>query len=893
MLTLKYEYIDKNGSFRTSNIDGDSGLYLPIAGENGLKGCVTPLLGGDSKIGQNEFLLQPTTEEDLYSSKCSRNFWCRLEGTKVWSATGNSAEQIINRMKNIDKEECYVEAGFMWQKQIRKNKSLGIASDILSFVPYDEPQAEIMRVTITNLNEYDIKFDGIVAIPLYGKSADNIRDHRHVTSLLNRVNINHDGILLKPTLSFDERGHQINRNIYGVVGHMDDGTKPSRFYADIEEFIGEDGDLLAPKAVYSNVTGSKPGDSVEGYDAIGGLEFDDVLLGVNESKSFIIILGVYESREEFERVSSKYSTSESVEEALSDLKSYWTGKINVHYSTGNTRFDQWMNWINFQPILRRIYGCSFLPHHDYGKGGRGWRDLWQDSLALLVIDPRDVRKMLVDNFQGVRIDGSNATIIGNKSGEFIADRNNITRVWMDHGVWPFITVNSYINYTGDTDILFEKISYFKDKQINRGERKTRTFEGALVTEEGKTYLGTVLEHILVENMTAYFDVGAHCHIRLRGADWNDAIDMASEKGESVAFTAAYAGNLREIASLLKVCKSKYGIKSVELFKEIDTLMALSNEKRKSAKERHTIINEYYTNVCKKISGKTNRYDIDELCTTLNKMSDDLMNNIRSKEWVGEGEDHWYNGYYDNSGKQVEGGDRMMLTSQVFMIMSGTATDDQMKEIIDSIDKYLFSPEIGGYRLNTNFNEVKLDMGRMFGFAYGHKENGAVFSHMAVMYANALYKRNYAKEAYKVIKTLFDQCENSEVSKIYPGIPEYFNEKGQGMYPYLTGAASWLMMTILNESFGIKYVFGKLFLSPKLVAEQFNEEGFAEVVFFHDEKEFLVIYENKEKLEFGEYRIGGINLNGCSLICDSIEYEIPDCRIMSQKNRIHLQLVKRR
>ena len=37
---------------------------------------------------------------------------------------------------------------------------------------------------------------------------------------------------------------------------------------------------------------------------------------------------------------------------------------------------------------------------------------------------------------------------------------------------------------------------------------------------------------------------------------------------------------------------------------------------------------------------------------------------------------WFNGYYDNNGNQVEGvhggNVRMMLTSQVFSIMSGTA-----------------------------------------------------------------------------------------------------------------------------------------------------------------------------------------------------------------------------
>lgn len=53
----------------------------------------------------------------------------------------------------------------------------------------------------------------------------------------------------------------------------------------------------------------------------------------------------------------------------------------------------------------------FSPYHDYGKGGRGWRDLWQDCLALLIMEPSEVRQMIIDNYGGVRIDGTNATII--------------------------------------------------------------------------------------------------------------------------------------------------------------------------------------------------------------------------------------------------------------------------------------------------------------------------------------------------------------------------------------------------------------------------------------------------------------------------------------------------
>ena len=65
----------------------------------------------------------------------------------------------------------------------------------------------------------------------------------------------------------------------------------------------------------------------------------------------------------------------------------------------------------------------------------------------------------------------------------------------------------------------------------------------------------------------------------------------------------------------------------------------------------------------------------------------MMKNIRANEWVKDGEDGWFNGYYDNHGRKVEGvmdeSVRMMLTGQVFAIMSGTATEDQVESICRS------------------------------------------------------------------------------------------------------------------------------------------------------------------------------------------------------------------
>ncbi len=221
--------------------------------------------------------------------------------------------------------------------------------------------------------------------------------------------------------------------------------------------------------------------------------------------------------------------------------------------------------------------------------------------------------------------------------------------------------------------------------------------------------------------------------------------------------------------------------------------------------------------------------------------------------------HWFNSYYDNHQRPLEGigenGVSMMLTGQVFAIMSGTATDEQVRSITRSADRYLYRREAGGYRLNTDFHELKFDMGRMFGFAYGEKENGAVFSHMTVMYANALYRRGFVREGYKALQALADAALDFQTSRIYPGIPEYFNADGRGMYHYLTGAASWYMMTVMTEAFGVHGENGDLVITPRLVREQFDEAGEAAIDFSFAGKQFHVVITNPDGKDFGEYRAG--------------------------------------
>jgi len=876
-----YRFLDRKGTFYMDDPDNNSYLYFPLAGEQGLKSAITPTLGGDIKTGQNQFLLQPVSAEDLHNNRSTRNFWCNIEGKGIWSATGVSAEQQSYKFSD-KKEKSYLEAGILWHRITRESGRYGLRSIITSFVPVCGYNVEIMYIEINNTGSKPVTFTPTAAVPIYGRSADNIRDHRHVTSLLHRIKTTDYGVQVTPTLTFDERGHQKNTVTYFVSGVSGSGQKPAGFYPVAEKYIGEGGSFDWPEAIVRNLPPVKPGAYIEGYEAVGAIKFEKVTLQPNENISYTILLGICNADEDADKIISEFDNSEKVKNQLVRVKSYWNQKCDVIYRTSDGNFDNFMYWVNFQPVLRRIYGCSFLPHHDYGKGGRGWRDLWQDCLALLIMSPESVKDMLINNFGGVRIDGTNATIIGSVPGEFIADRNNITRVWMDHGVWPCLTTKLYIDQTGDISVLLKENTYFKDRQVVRGTKTDDSWNPSkppiLLDRYGNPYYGTILEHLLLQNLTAFYEVGEHNHIKLRNADWNDALDMAPDKGESVAFTAAYAANLEILADLISQLTDRFKTDTIEIAKEMAVLFEDDINLYNDSEKKRKLLDDYSHNCYSGISGVKTRISCEQAINSLKNKAEWIKNHIRETEWIeADGNTGWFNGYYDDHGNRVEGicdgKARMMLTSQVFTIMSGTATDKQVRKIISAADKYLYEESIGGYRLNTNFHEIKTDLGRMFGFAYGHKENGAVFSHMAVMYANALYKRGYVREGYKAINALYRQAMNFEISRIYPGIPEYFNNEGRGMYHYLTGSASWLMLTVITEMFGIKGINGNLIIEPKLLKEQFDNDGRASIELHFGNKKFRVFYVNENHLDYGSYLIRYIYIDGKKMKVNGEKAEI--------------------
>jgi cellobiose phosphorylase len=213
------------------------------------------------------------------------------------------------------------------------------------------------------------------------------------------------------------------------------------------------------------------------------------------------------------------------------------------------------------------------------------------------------------------------------------------------------------------------------------------------------------------------------------------------------------------------------------------------------------------------------------------------------------------------------------------LVNDIATKDQATSLIRKTKELLYESNLGGYKLNTKYEENKF-FGRAFYFSYNHKENGAVFSHMVMMYAFGLYNYGYVKEGRQAVMNLLELSLDKK-SKVYRGIPEYFNDKGEGKYSYLTGSASWLIYLIRNQIFGIKFKNGNLFLEPKLDSEDFiDSKAIINTVIFG--KKVEITYQNENLIPYNEYKIGSIFSEGKKL-------SLP---IKKGYNKILVRLVKK-
>lgn len=759
---------------KKQHIKYNQGIYFPLMNQKGLKGFITPFFAGHLAIDHDHYILEPTSERDLYK-QTSRNVMFFIDGKRF---------DLNGQLEHQQDTTVIYETGLSYQKVTREEGNISI--ETTSFL-VSETNIERHLIKIKNKHDQPVTFKAVSAIELYGRSAENQRDHRHVTSLLNVSEFTKNTLVMTPTLHFDETGHHKNDLSYGVsfqmVGHENIGASPS-----LDRFIGE-GSFMYPRGLDDVITSG----IFYGYETIAAFQTESIMLTPHEEKEIVFSIGVDDDKARLTHALNQALNPQTfISERQQSEMFYQPYVQDLSFKLISEDVSNRLQFVSLQPLFRRVMGNSYLPHHDYGKGGRGWRDLWQDLIALNMYYDPQVYDMLFQYFKGVRLDGSNATIIGDQPGSFKADRNAIARVWSDHGAWPLITLMMYIHETGDVDFLMRKQAYFSDHLYGYGQFKTQ--EKPSFT----TYEGTILEHLLIQHVVALHHVGTHGYIKLMDADWNDGLDMGHEQGETIAFTMMYVNNIKSLIELIETLNET----SFELFAPLQQLIL------------NQINLETYFNIREITVSTISKLDLIKALESLYQTHYDHLQ-FAFKDDV-------FQSYYDHQGRLLDDSNTVMLTGQAMALLNHIATKDQAIKIAKKTKAALYQKHLGGYQLNSHYEVDKHPLGRAFYFAYGHKENGAVFSHMAMMYAYGLYQYDLNVEAREAWFSILNQSMQQH-SQVYEGIPEYFNDEGKGKYLYLTGSASWLLYILRQQVFGLHFHFGKLYLNPKLVLDDFIDQ----------------------------------------------------------------------
>ncbi len=875
MTGVSWKFSDENdGSFYVENANHLPVLYFPLMNTKGMKSFVTPELKGDVCKDFHHYLTTPTVTEEIHRNISSRNFWIKAENKEPWSATGQSVFQKSNKWDQ-PKDDYSLSANIGAFTTKRKQNETGLDTTITTFVPEGDDFVELLKITVTNTGSENQTFRPTYALPLFGRSADNVRDHRQVTTMFQENFVEEYGVRIKPKIMHDESSHSVNHTNYVVLGFGEKGAKPEGIWARLHDFIGQSGSLDNPEAIYKDLEAPKLTDlELHGKEAVAGLNFKEKTLAPGEKVDYIIVHGITDHTEDLKAWKKKYATVDKVDKILETTLNFWKEKLNsVDIHTGDKHYDNWVKWIEYQVKCRQIFGNSFLPDYGYGRGGRGWRDLWQDLLSIFLVDPKSAHEEIVNCFKGIRIDGSNATIIGEQPGEFKADRNNIPRTWCDHGTWPVFVLNFYLNQTGDLDILNKEITYWKDMFINRSKMISGNWKDeqghSQKTSDNEIYTASIFEHLLIQQLSAFYNVSDQNILLLEGADWNDTYDMAREKGASVCFFSFYAYNFIILTDILKKIKAS-GVQSIAILEEITLLLDyLPGQYRidyQSPKAKRELLDKYFKSVAHSVSGNKKMVLIDDLIIDLESKSKHISAHILEQEIVETKEgDRFFNGHYDNLenriGGEKEDGVMMDLTSQVMPILCKIADKKMSAEVYDSIKKVLKDDGIPGIRLTSEFKNIDLNIGRITGFVYGYKEHGSKWVQQNIMLAYALYDHGLVAQANEIMKEVYEIANNTATAKIFPGVPSYFDNQNKGAYAYLTGSSSWYLLTLITQVFGVKGVFGDLHLEPKLSKEYFNKEGAAHISTNYGGYAIDVTYQNDKGLDYGEYGIGDVVING--------------------------------
>lgn len=676
------------------------------------------------------------------------------DGTDVWSPGWKPVKT------PLDSYEC---RHGMSYTQITGSKN-GVTAEALFFVPL-KTWAEIQKIKLTNDSEETkkLKFFSFNEWCLWNAEDDQNNLQRNLST--GEVEI--DGSTLYHKTEYKER-----RNHYAFY-HVN--TPIDGFDTDRESFMGLYNEYSGPQAV---LEGQPTNSEAHGWSPIAS-HYIEVELKPGESKELVFVLGYIENPEDQKWESKgiinktpakalidQFDTSEKVNAALAELRTYWDKLLNVYVLNSNDdKLNRMVNiWNQYQCMVtfNMSRSASFF---EVGIGrGMGFRDSNQDLIGFVHQIPDRAKERIIDIASTQFEDGG-----AYHQYQPLTKRGNnaIGGDFNDDPLWLILSTTTYIKETGDFSILDEMVPFDND------ESKAQP----------------LFEHLKRSFYFTVNNLGPHGLPLIGRADWNDCLNLncfSTNPNESFQTTGNKAGGKAEslmIAGLFVV----YGRDFIKLCRRIN-----KNDEADAAQQQVIAMEEA----------------------------------IKRHGWDGE----WFLRAYDYYGEKVGSDEneegKIFIESQGWCTMAGIGKEEGMVEkALNSVKERLDS-DYGIVLNNPAFTKYVIEYGEISTYPKGYKENAGIFCHnnpWIMIGETVLGRGNQAWDYFKKICPAYLE----EISDLHKTEPYVYAQMiagkdafkpGEAKNSWLTGTASWNFYAITQYILGIQPDYDGLRIDPCVPAE---------------------------------------------------------------------------